>query len=687
MAEAQKLEKPPVVGCLLDVSGSMRQALEAGRSDKLAAERFHAVLRLFGLNREARCPPVADLCSIASALLDMHRDDRTGHELLIELANHDNLAHITKYIRTKLSDDEARIVFAHLELHPERFAEFVNAIPEEEEINQARREAQSISAGLGAVIGCSVTFLGAAPLRPLAVAIPFAGGAAGGFFANKAADIVEDHAVGHSEALQLARSIWEEWWSACVEFVPRPVAEVVELLQRLQDQPGTNKNTTDGETSSRTLLEMIQQHTYGHTPMREALRTSLAAFTQHPNAKQRVLVLISDGNSTDGDPVPSAHELQKANVTLAVMYLTNDRTAPSRQLYDQPAESWNAGQRSLFAMAARIACATHPIPVLASVGWEVPSSGECALYVTVCSAELLEEFCTLLLSARFGSADDLLNAVGRLQDDAFINDEHVLAAVCRMALDRIVGWRGGNLTIEEIRTRILQEYPERSGGWNSEEVLRQAITWFPPLRFRQVDEEHARRAVLRRRPVLTRFRLSKEGWNAFCKHINDKETAKSVLTRQQMASYRSPPDGGGHAVVLVSCAPHSLTFLNSRGRESGNEGSFSVEDHTVLQWDTAEGPTPVRFYDVYWVESDLTESEKQAYNANLDETLRSLANEHRGIYELRARCPHCSVDSPIADFSGSIRAAVCPVCRQSFAPQPGHLMQALYIRAGITNLT
>ena len=33
-----------VVGCLLDVSGSMRQALEAGRSDERAIERLRAVL-------------------------------------------------------------------------------------------------------------------------------------------------------------------------------------------------------------------------------------------------------------------------------------------------------------------------------------------------------------------------------------------------------------------------------------------------------------------------------------------------------------------------------------------------------------------------------------------------------------------------------------------------------------------
>lgn len=39
-------DQPPstIVGCLLDVSGSMREALEAGCGDKRTVERFRAIL-------------------------------------------------------------------------------------------------------------------------------------------------------------------------------------------------------------------------------------------------------------------------------------------------------------------------------------------------------------------------------------------------------------------------------------------------------------------------------------------------------------------------------------------------------------------------------------------------------------------------------------------------------------------
>jgi hypothetical protein len=143
---------------------------------------------------------------------------------------------------------------------------------------------------------------------------------------------------------------------------------------------------------------------------------------------------------------------------MAAVYLTSDRAVPRRRLYDQAAEGWNAGQRTLFGIAARVVGATHPIPLLASMGWEVPSSGECALYATVCSAAALDEFFSLLLSARFGSADVLLDIIGRVRLDVYIDDEHVrtrnnpsdqgwsmtcyahaTAAVLHMALLRIVG--------------------------------------------------------------------------------------------------------------------------------------------------------------------------------------------------------------------------------------------------------
>lgn len=695
-----------IVGCLLDVSNSMRQALESGRSDERAIERLRAVLSaalkiaqreqqgdpharmfvgVFGL--EGKYPPCVDLCGVIDMLLGSHEGNKTGHQLLIALANRNNLSHITKYIETKLKDDDARLVHMYLRRHPERIREFVDAIPSEGTMKTVRTTGQVGGATTLAVAGF---FL----LGPIGAG---AGALLGGALGNEGAAAVEDDAVDRSEAIKLANRICKEWLQDFAEFIPRPISDVVQLLQRLQDHPAAG-----GRRNSDTLLDTLRQYLYGWTPMRDAMERSLNACRKHTNTKRRVLVLISDGESTDGDPVPVARKLKNENITVAAVYLTSNERETRRRLYDRAAIGWSEGQRTLFNMVAKVPCTSHPIPVLASVGWEVPSSGECALYTTVCSVVALDEFCSLLLSARFGSADALLDIIGRVQVDTFVDDKYVVtcknpsdqgasstcyahatAAVIHMSLLRIVGREGGCPSIKEIRDRILLEFPAKVGGRNVEEVLTAATAWYR-IRFRKVGEDAARQAVLRRRPVLTTFHLSNSGWKAFGQHFDENAaTRNSVLTRARMAPYKSQPSGGGHAVVLYSCDPHSLTFLNSWGSTWGKAGSFSVQDHTTLDISSV----PARFYDVYWLESNLTALEKQAYDTKVQETLRRRSKEHPSILELEARCPRCYFNSPIADFKGNIRQAICPrpSCQQSFAPEPGHLVQALYARAGLSD--
>ncbi|KAF4466400.1 hypothetical protein FALBO_6748 [Fusarium albosuccineum] len=295
---------------------------------------------------------------------------------------------------------------------------------------------------------------------------------------------------------------------------------------------------------------------------------------------------------------------------------------------------------------------------------------------------------------------------GRMDLDAYIDDKHIrtkrrpfdqgerktcyahaIAAVVHMALLRIVGREGGCPSIQEIRQWILRDdnFPETPNGWSVMDVLEVIPERYRPLRVREVDEEGARQAVLHRRPVLATFQLSKDGWETFGQHFGTAETCASVLAYSKMAQHRnSPPDESGHAVVLTGCDPVSLTFLNSWGRDWGNSGSFSIEKAAVLELD-GQTKTLMEFYDVYWLESDLKDIEREAYNAKVDEKLHSHSSQFPSIFELETRCPLCLAIAPIAKFSGNMREATCPTCSKSFHPEPGHLVQALYARAGLND--
>ncbi|CBF84611.1 predicted protein [Aspergillus nidulans FGSC A4] len=696
-------ESSTLVGCLFDVSGSMRKLLKTGQPDGRAVDRFHAVLGAaldiarkeqqsdprakmfvgaFGLDRQDGYPPTVDLCGIVEALLEENdQDDRSGHDSLIEIANQNNLAHITEYIRNKLTDSVARIVHACLRRCPERIHEFKDAIPSAAEIRKSQTMKNGATFGGGAV-AIGVGSLVCGPLGGLLGAALTAGGA-------MSADAYADEVVDSSEGLMLARRICREWFRDFADFIPRPVSDVVRLLQLLQQR----------STRARQWLS-VEEFVYGDTPMREALSRSLSVFQANSDCDQRVLVLMSDGHATDGDPGEIATELHSEGVAVASVYLTSDTDIAQRRLYDKPAYSWDKGQRTLFNIASKVSASNHPIPVLMSVGWQIPCSGEVALYVCVCTEPAVEEFCSLLVSAHLASTDALLDVIGRLQLDDYIQDElaitcknpsdqgssatcyaHAIAAVIHMALLRIER-KEPCPTIKEIRDRILHEFPPGDHGRVAEEVLNQAVQWYR-LRYRAVDEMRARQAVLQRRPVLTTFRLSEKGWAKFSQYFSQPQTRRSMLTEANMRPYRQGPDGGGHAVVLYACDPRSLSFLNSWGSDWGTNGGFRVQSPAVLEIDEPDCLSPVHFYDVFWYESDLTPSERAAYDAKAEEKLRAYTTYHPSLLELEAMCPLCQRISLISDFTGNAREAKCPRCLFSFVPQPGSLLQVLYARAGL----
>lgn len=180
----------------------MREALDAGRSDQRAIERFRAVLRaalklaqaeprhdpsalvfvgVFGLDTDNGCPPVADLCGAADALLGNPNDHTSGHDLLVARANKQNSSHINKYIREKLNNDEARIVDAHLERHPERVKEFIDAIPPEKTIENAKTTSRGSGAVLGIAVGVAVSMFTSGAATPIVAAVGSSGSALGGY--------------------------------------------------------------------------------------------------------------------------------------------------------------------------------------------------------------------------------------------------------------------------------------------------------------------------------------------------------------------------------------------------------------------------------------------------------------------------------------------------------------------------
>jgi hypothetical protein len=711
----------------------MRETFEVGRSDKQATDRLDAVIgaalklaraergrhgeahmfiAIFGLKKpeNVECPAAADLCQLVDVLLEMEQDDgRDGYELLEGMAKENDIGY-REYIRKKFTVDEARIIYWHLSRHPGDIEEFVQAIP---------RHSYKPSPK---VIRTTQTAL------PLLVPGPLA------FFGTAAIEMamkVEDWGVERSKGLRMARKIWSDWWTQVSTINPRPIDDIIDLLQDLKNRPksssdsqeqGTAPTQTPSSDKTRgSIYDNLESYIYGLTPLRgamEACRDILGrdCYTQ----MQKTLLIVSDGIYTDDDPVTVAESMRGNDITIAAVYLTSDPAISGRSLYYVEEEQWEPGQKALFSMASRRNCADSPIPVLSPMGWDIPGEGQCALFTSVCSANTLEEFCSMLLSASLGSVDTLVDVVGRVCLDGYVDVfhrkakkrpsnqkggdcyAHATAAVIRMALGRIVGLPEYP-SIGTIRRRILKHFPPKLQGshpksdsedsnsqrrpsskrWSWEEMVETTMSWYG-LHYKRVDEKGARQALVNRRPVLSGFDLSKTQWKTFEDHF-DSESPKrtTALTLDDMKQgYDDEMDEEGHAVVLTGCHPHSLTFLNSWGKEWGDGGSFKVESSEVLG---SKQRPQMEFYDVFWYEDELPEEVQEAYRAWSSSKVSKKAGLFPGVYDLEARCPRCHHSSRIGEFEGTIHKVVCPRrdCREDFHPEPGHLLQAIYMRAGL----
>lgn len=127
---------------------------------------------------------------------------------------------------------------------------------------------------------------------------------------------------------------------------------------------------------------------------------------------------------------------------------------------------------------------------------------------------------------------------------------------------------------------------------------------------------------------------------------------------------------GGHAVVLMRCDPHCLTFMNSWGQNFADGGFFRVKDQAVLN--------ETKFYDVYWTENDLKENEKEAYKRKCAERAKQLSDTFPSTKELPYECPKCHNKSKVKEYLGHVLEAQCPTCHEKFVPTNEAILQSLY---------
>jgi von Willebrand factor type A domain len=196
--------------------------------------------------------------------------------------------------------------------------------------------------------------------------------------------------------------------SAAAEQVKAKIAgEIGALLlhnaRKMGDSIATPQELVDlfGGASSGPQLRDLEPLIYGSTPMAAAAKEILERFKRIPNrtasvttegagswllgrskrqqaeGERRFLIIVSDGEPTDGDPRPSFNELKKMGVEIVSCFVTSADIADPRSLIAQPDDRWTFGARLMWDPASEIEPEGEFGKYLVSRGWRIDCGAKC----------------------------------------------------------------------------------------------------------------------------------------------------------------------------------------------------------------------------------------------------------------------------------------------------------------------
>ena len=524
-------------GVLVDVSGSMEEAFAAhydkrsGLTDE-KVQRSHGIIttlnnivnqeittyeredlvfvQSFGL-KKTKCNGI-DTCDFVSMLENRkilkEIDERmarwekeyphNGHRILIKFAKSENAPHAEPWIKDKLTQKEAGILWETLKDDARLTKELIDLIPYEFTYNAVR------------TVSSAASYVGVIPLVGASV--------------ETAVNSSVNSKVNNHKALTLARDTvknkilketkLETILKKLQNLKPHFAKDVSNLLDTILQE---NKDTSSSRVHE--VIDSITPYIYGRTPMLKALKEASKIFDNSTEVNQKVLFILSDGESTDGDPTQIAQRLKNSYVTIATCYFTSESIPNPKCLVDKEDLSWHDGECALYRMSSTMPNTNAPITHLIDYGWELPLSGECRLFLRANSLDVVEEFCKVAVSQLTHGTDALIHMLGRLSLAEYINQTNddfkaqqqigatcyanAIGAVFHLAMHRIADREGGIPGFKAIRSRIIRAYGNE--GANTEMVVKRVSPEYRLKCHVKINEEGARKAINERRPVVARF--------------------------------------------------------------------------------------------------------------------------------------------------------------------------------------
>ncbi len=173
--------------------------------------------------------------------------------------------------------------------------------------------------------------------------------------------------------------------------------KTVPLQRRLQEIGDTTLSLEE-------VAEMWEQHgevlgvakelIYGSTYVTEVLDAVTARFEREMQARDTktdlMLLLISDGQFTDVDPLPLVERLHTLGVTVVSCLLSSQDQTSHRALFNAPQSHWSDEAKLMFEMASTLDDESEPCSLLLRDGWTLHPQAK--WFIQLNQSDMLEEF-------------------------------------------------------------------------------------------------------------------------------------------------------------------------------------------------------------------------------------------------------------------------------------------------------
>ncbi len=211
------------------------------------------------------------------------------------------------------------------------------------------------------------------------------------------------HYISQNVSENEVRQKIEEYITKCVavEIRKRATAEVVEDLGLSTDLTFTMENFLEQWPSLSDQLLNINAFIGGSSPMCQALTMVYDRFERErknsPVGSRELLFIISDGNSSDGNPYYEALKIAKSGVTIISCLTASSDVLFPKKFYSNSKPNWPVDIRRMYSLASRIDPDSREAKFFSRLGWQLEPRAM-KLLVQINHSKILNDFDHDLLS-------------------------------------------------------------------------------------------------------------------------------------------------------------------------------------------------------------------------------------------------------------------------------------------------